>query len=110
MQKTRPHTARRTMNEGGDAQEAFPEFSDETRAYLLSDAGIENMMRKLSDACENWLDCPVKRCRRARRCQGPDMVCQLKEPSRTAPREELARVNARMRQIVLQRLERIGVW
>ena len=110
MQKTRLHTAKGTMNEDGDAQEAFPEFSEETRAYLLSDAGIENMMRKLSDACENWLDCPVKRCRRARRCQGPDMVCQLKEPSRTAPREELARVNARMREIVLQRLERIGVW
>lgn len=48
--------------------------------------------------------------RRARRCQGPDMVCQLKELSRAAPREELDRVNARMRQIVLQRLERIGVW
>lgn len=109
MQKTRPQTAKGTK-EDDDAQEAFPEFSDETRAYLLSDAGIENMMRKLSDACENRLDCPVKRCRRARRCQGPDMVCQLKEPSRTAPPEELARVNARMREIVLQRLERIGVW
>lgn len=110
MKRTRPHTAKGTMKERGDAQEAFPQFSDETRAYLLSDAGIENMMRKLSDTYENWLDCPVKRCRRARRCQGPDMVCQLKELSRAAPREELDRVNARMRQIVLQRLERIGVW
>lgn len=103
-------TTRQTTKKFGDAQEAFPEISDETRAYLLSDAGVESMMRKLSDSYENWLDCPVKRCRRARRCQGPDMVCQLKDARLNAPREELARVNDRMRQIVLRRLERIGVW
>ena len=38
------------------------------------------------------------------------MVCQLNESRLNAPREELARVNDRMRQIVLRRLERIGVW
>ena len=38
------------------------------------------------------------------------MVCQLNEPRRNAPHEEVARVNARMRQIVVQRLERLGVW
>lgn len=102
--------AQKTMKEGRGAQEAFPEISDQTREYLLSGAGIESMMRKLSDAYENWRDCPVKRCRRARRCLGPDMVCQLKDARLNAPREELARVNARMRQIVLLRLERIGVW
>ena len=103
-------TTKETLKESCDAQEAFPDISEATREYLLSDTGVESMMRTLSDSYENWLDCPVKRCRRARRCQGPDMVCQLKEPSRTAPPEELARVNARMREIGLQRLERIGVW
>lgn len=98
---------KRTMQQSDDA---LPEFSDEERDYLLSDAGIEHQMRKLSDSYQNWRDCPVKRCRRARRCQGPDMVCQLKEPRRNAPHEEIARVNARMRQIVVQRLERLGVW
>lgn len=98
---------KKTMQQSDDA---LPEFSDEERDYLLSDAGIEHQMRKLSDFYQNWRDCPVKRCRRARRCQGPDMVCQLKEPRRNAPLEEIARVNARMRQIVVQRLERLGVW
>ena len=103
-------TANTTMKESCGAQETCPDFSEETRDYLLSDAGIENLMRKLSDSYLNWQDCPVKRCRRARRCQGPDMICQLKEPSRTAPRAEVEAVNARMRQVVLLRLERIGVW
>lgn len=103
-------TARTTMKESGEARETFSEISEETRDYLLSDAGIESMMRKLSDSYLNWQDCPVKRCRRARRCQGPDMICQLKEPSRTAPRADVESVNARMREVVLLRLERIGVW
>lgn len=38
------------------------------------------------------------------------MVCQLKEPRLNAPPEEIARVNGRMRQIALRRLERLGVW
>ena len=67
-------------------------------------------MRALSDAYENWRDCPVKRCRRARCCQGPDMVCQLKEPRLNAPPEVLARINAGMRKIVERDLERFGVW
>ena len=103
-------TTKETLKESCDAQEAFPDISEATREYLLYDTGVESMMRKLSDSYENWLDCPVKRCRRARRCQGPDMVCQLNESRLNAPREELARVNDRMRQIVLRRLERIGVW
>lgn len=93
-----------------DAQDALPEISDATREYLLSDAGIEHFMRALSDAYENWRDCPVKRCRRARCCQGPDMVCQLKELRLDAPPEEIARVNARMRQLAERDLERFGVW
>ncbi len=110
MGKATRETTQATTKKTDDAPDAFPEFSDEERDYLLSDAGIEHMMRKLSDAYENWLDCPVKRCRRARRCQGPDMVCQLKEPQLNAPPEEIADVNARMRQIALRRLERLGVW
>jgi len=93
-----------------DAQDAFLEISEKTREYLLSDAGIEHFMRALSDAYENWRDCPVKRCRRARCCQGPDMVCQLKEPRLNAPPEALARINAGMRQLVERDLERFGVW
>jgi hypothetical protein len=93
-----------------DTQDEIPEMSDATRAYLLSDAGIEHFMRALSDAYENWRDCPVKRCRRARCCQGPDMVCQLKEPRLNAPPEEIARVNAAVRKIAERDLERFGVW
>jgi hypothetical protein len=92
-----------------DMQDELPEISDTTREYLLSDAGIEHFMRALSDACENWRDCPVKRCRRARGCQGPDMICQLREPRLNAPPEEIARVNMRMRQLAERRLERIGI-
>ncbi len=99
-----------TTTETGDTQDAFPEISDATREYLLSEAGIEYFMRALSDAYENWRDCPVKRCRRARRCQGPDMVCQLKEPRLNAPPAEIARVNARMRQVAELRLEKMGIW
>ncbi len=85
-------------------------FSEEERDYLLSEDGIAEMMRALSDACGNFRRCPVKRCLRARRCQGPDMICQLEAPSRTAPRGDVAAIHARMRQIVLQRLERHGIW
>lgn len=88
----------------------WPEITPEVRDYLLSDDGIEHIMRQLSDAFENWRGCPVKTCCRARRCQGPDMVCQLGEPRRDAPAEELARANARLREIAVRRLERFGVW
>lgn len=88
----------------------WPPLTGEERDYWLSEEGIAEMMRALSDQCENWRRCPVKRCRRARCCQGPDMICQLKEPSRTAPREDIAAIHARMRQIVLRRLERQGIW
>lgn len=110
MGKTTREAAQQTTKNTDDAQDELIEMSDETRDYLLSDAGVERIMRGLSDSYENWRDCPVKRCRRARRCQGPDMVCQLKEPRLNAPPEEIARVNGRMRQIALRRLERLGVW
>lgn len=99
-----------TTEEIDDAQDELPEISDTTREYVLSDAGIEHLMRTLSDAYENWRDCPVKRCRRARCCQGPDMVCQLKEPRLNAPSEDIARVNALMRQVVERQLEKMGIW
>ncbi len=99
-----------TTKERGGAQEMRSGISEETRDYLLSDAGIESIMRKLSDSYLNWQDCPVKRCLRARRCQGPDMICQLEVPSRTPRPEDVAAINARMRQIVRQQLERCGIW
>lgn len=86
------------------------DFTEEDRDYFLSEEGIVDLMRALSDRYENFRSCPVKRCLRARRCQGPDMICQLKEPSRTAPRADVETANARMRQIVMQRLERQGIW
>jgi hypothetical protein len=89
---------------------ARPQLTDEDRDYFQSDDGIIDVMRALSDRYRNFRRCPVKRCRRARRCQGPDMICQLREPSRTAPRADVADINARMRQIALRRLERLGVW
>jgi hypothetical protein len=110
VSKWRQKTTRKTTKDIHGAQDALPEFSDAQRDYLLSDAGIEHIMRTLSDGYENWRDCPVKRCRRARCCQGPDMVCQLPVPRLNAPPDEIARVNARMRQIVMRRLERFGVW
>ncbi len=110
MGKTAKEAAQQTTKKTDDTQDEVIEISDETRDYLLSDAGLARIMRGLSDSYENWRDCPVKRCRRARRCQGPDMVCQLKEPQLIAPPEEIADVNARMRQIALRRLERLGVW
>lgn len=99
-----------TTEEIDDTQDALPEISDTTREYVLSDAGIEQLMRALSDAYENWRDCPVKRCRRARCCQGPDMVCQLREPRLNAPSGDIARVNALMRQVVERQLEKMGIW
>lgn len=85
-------------------------MTEEAREFFLSDAGIEYLMRGLSDAFGDWRDCPVKRCRRARCCQGPDMVCQLKEPRLNAPPEDIARVNARMRQVAERQLEKMGIW
>lgn len=99
-----------TAKDTDEAQDEFTEISDATRDYVLSDAGIERLMRRLSDAYENWRDCPVKRCRRARCCQGPDMVCQLTEPRLNAPLADLADVNARMRQVVERQLEKMGIW
>lgn len=89
---------------------AWPHLTDRQRAYLLSEEGIAALMRALSDQYRNWRGCPVKRCRRARRCQGPDMICQLRAPSRTAPRADIEAIHARMRAIVLDRLEQNGVW
>ena len=74
------------MGDDDDDGGAWPRFTDRQRAYLLSEEGIAALMRALSDQYRNWRGCPVKRCRRARRCQGPDMICQLRAPSRTAPR------------------------
>lgn len=93
-----------------DNDDAWLPLTDDERDYWLSEEGITEVMRALSDRYRNFRRCPVKRCLRARRCQGPDMICQLEAPSRTAPRDDVAAINARMRQIVLQRLERHGIW
>lgn len=90
-------------------QREWPAFTPEVQEYLLSDEGIEHVMCCLSDAFENWRWCPVKSCRRARCCLGPDMMCQLKERRHDASPEEIARANARMRQLAEQRLERLGI-
>ncbi len=99
-----------TTTEIIDAEDALPEMSDATRDYLLSDAGIEHYMRALSDAYGDSRRCPVKRCPRARRCQGPDMICELKPPRLDAPTADIARVNELMRQLAVRDLERFGVW
>ncbi len=58
----------------------------------------------------DWRLCPVRRCRRARGCQGPDMICQLREgPRFHAPQAEIAHANARMRRVVEGWLERFGI-
>ncbi len=93
-----------------DWKKEWPEITPEVRDYLLSDDGIGNIMRQLSDAFGSWRWCPAKPCRRARCCQGPDMLCQLGEPRFYAPVEEIARVNTRLREIAVRRLERFGVW
>jgi hypothetical protein len=78
---------------------------------LATEDGIAFLMRLASDVHENWQDCPVKRCRRARCCQGPDMICQLHGfPQLDAPVAEIARANARIRQVVERQLLRFGVW
>ena len=101
-------TAKARANDNGSR--ALSDVTEEDRDYLWSEEGIADVMRMLSDRYQNFRRCPVKRCRRARRCQGPDMICQLAEPSRTPSRADVETANARMRQIVLQRLERLGIW
>lgn len=103
-------TATDIAGETADAQDTLPDMSDATRDYFLSDAGIEHLMRRRSDASGGWRRCPVRRCRRARRCQGPDMICQLSGgPRFHAPQAEIAQANARMRRAVEGWLERFGI-
>ena len=90
-------------------QKEWPEITPEVRDYLLSDDGIEHIMRQLSDALDNWRWCPVKTCCRARGCQGPDMLCQLGEPRFHAPADEIARANAQLRQIAVRKLDKFGI-
>lgn len=93
-----------------DIDDALAEAPGDLREFLLTGDGVEQLMREVSDAFQNWRGCPAKSCRRARSCQGPDMMCQLREPRRlNAPPEEIAHANARMRQLVERRLERFGI-
>ena len=94
----------------GIDDDAWPDFSQGEPDYWLSEDGIAEVMRALSDYYGNFHHCPVKRCLRARRCQGPDMICQLKAPSRSAPPADVAAIHARMRRIVLHQLECHGIW
>lgn len=104
-------TQSRTMTMIDDALEEVVKASGATPELLLSDEGMACVMRLVSDLFGGWHGCPVKRCRRARCCQGPDMICQLGGVSRSgASPEQIARVNARMKQIAERHLERRGVW
>lgn len=104
-------TKSRTITMIDDALEQVVKASGATPELLLSDEGMACVMRLVSDLFGNWHGCPVKRCRRARRCKGPDMICQRGGVSRAeASPEEIADVNARMKQIAEWYLERRGVW
>lgn len=104
-------TASRTMQMIDDALEEFVKETGATPELLLSDEGMACVMRLVANLFEDWRGCPVKQCRRARCCQGPDMICQLHGMSRAeASPEEIADVNARMKQIAEWYLERRGVW
>lgn len=104
-------TASRTMHMIDAALEELVRESGATPELLLSDGGKACVMRLVSNLFGDWRGCPVKQCRRARCCQGPDMICQLGGVSRAgASPEEIARVNARMKQIAGWYLERRGVW
>ena len=95
----------------GEAQDTLPEISATARDYLLSDAGMECLMRRRSDASGGWRRCPVKRCRRARRCQGPDMICELAGGARFhATAAEIAQANARAREKIARWLEERGIY
>ena len=96
------------------AQCALTETPDVLRDEAMPDADLENLtrdlMRDLSDAFGDWRACPAPRCRRARCCQGPDMICQLGGgPCLNASREDLATANRRARAIVEGWLDRFGV-
>lgn len=111
MKQTMKATTHRMLERMDDALADCLKLSDVAPETLASEEGIAFMMRLASDVHENWQDCPVKRCRRARNCQGPDMICQLHGlPRLDAPLEEIAHANARMRQVVERQLERFGVW
>lgn len=104
-------TAGRARTRIDNALEDFVNASGATPETLASDEGIACVMRLVSDLFGDWRVCPVKQCRRARGCQGPDMICQLGGVSRFgASPEEIAHANARMKQLAERYLERLGVW
>lgn len=104
-------TASRARTRIDNAVEDFVSASGATPETLVSDEGMACVMRLISDLFGDWRVCPVKQCRRARGCQGPDMICQLGGVSRlNASPEEIARANARMTQLAGRHLERFGVW
>lgn len=104
-------TVSRARNRIDNALEEFVEASGATPETLASDEGMACVMRLISDLFGGWRVCPVKQCRRARCCQGPDMICQLSGMSRCdASPEDIARANARTQQLAERHLERFGVW
>lgn len=110
MKPTMKATTRRALDRIDDALADYLKISGAAPETLASEDGIAFTMRLMSDLSENWQDCPVKRCRRARCCQGPDMVCQLDGfPRLNAPPAEIARANARMRRVAVWHLEGFGL-
>ncbi len=103
--------ASRAMDKIDNALEEFVKVSGATPETLASDERIACVMRLVSDLFGDWRACPVKQCRRARCCQGPDMICQLGGVLHLdASPEEIAHANARMKQLAERHLERCGVW
>ena len=103
-------TTRRALDRIDDALADYLKISGAAPETLASEDGIAFTMRLMSDVSENWQDCPVKRCRRARCCQGPDMVCQLEGfPRLGAPPAEIALANARMWRVAVWHLEGFGL-
>jgi hypothetical protein len=104
-------TLSRTLKKIDDALAEFVKVSGASPETLVSEEGIACVMRLVSDLFESWQDCPVKLCRRARCCQGPDMICQLDRSRLNAPPAEIARANARMRRIAERHLAQLdAVW
>lgn len=111
MAKTMKRTMSRALDKIDDALAEYLKVSGATPEMLMSEEGIACVMRLVSDLFENWQDCPVKRCRRARCCQGPDMICHVDGPRLNAPPAEIARANARMRRIAEYHVAQLdGVW
>jgi hypothetical protein len=80
-----------------------------TAGAQMSEAELRvSLMRSFTMVMNRWRECPVRVCRRARRCAGANFECTKLPPRRPRKPENDAAVMAHVQKVLKRRLAEMG--